>query len=261
MSIANKADIIFEVQEKLQQLEIDSSLYPAVLSILTKTFEESDILTVCTNYFVELSNGDHVSDDITEDDITTATNMLADAGLLDSTFIVNANERLHWLHTKLLQKYSEEEITNCPLYSMLEMYPPGTMLPDSNGTFWVRRARAAITRHRFISLDDQETYYEQKYLLNIPLSPKDKVITNPPESWIKIAMHAGLVDEHHDAMANLMDAVKRGFTLDSIQSIIKIYLEHQFLDEDEADTFLSSLPIGSSIKEEGKRSYRSTSGW
>jgi len=80
-------------------------------------------------------------------------------------------------------------------------------------------------------------YYEQKYLLTIRISPSDAVITNPPESWIKIAMHAGLEDKHHDAMANLMDAIKRGFALDSIQCIIKIYLEHQFLDEDEAEAF------------------------
>ena len=42
-------------------------------------------------------------------------------------------------------------------------------------------------------------------------------------------MQADLVDEHHDAKANLMDAVKRGFSLENIQSIVKLYVEHQFL--------------------------------
>ena len=63
-------------------------------------------------------------------------------------------------------------------------------------------------------------------------------------------MQADLVDEHHDAKANLMDPVKRGFSLENIQSIVKLYVEHQFLDEDEADAFLTILPSGTSNKEE-----------
>ena len=47
-----------------------------------------------------------------------------------------------------------------------------------------------------------------------------------------------------------MDAVKRGFSLENIQSIVKLYVEHQFLDEDEADAFLTTLPTGTSSKEE-----------
>ena len=63
-------------------------------------------------------------------------------------------------------------------------------------------------------------------------------------------MQADLVDEHHDARANLLDAVKRGFSLDNIQSIVKLYVEHQFFDEDEADAFLTTLPTGTFSKEE-----------
>ena len=51
-------------------------------------------------------------------------------------------------------------------------------------------------------------------------------------------MVAGLVDKNHDAKANLMDAVNRGFSFDNIKSIVKLYVEHHFLDEREADTFL-----------------------
>ena len=78
-------------------------------------------------------------------------------------------------------------------------------------------------------MEDQEAYYEQKYLLTVPLTPEDDVIVNPPLSWVKATMQADLVDEHHDAKANLMDAVKRGFSLENIQSIVKLYVEHQFL--------------------------------
>ena len=63
-------------------------------------------------------------------------------------------------------------------------------------------------------------------------------------------MEANLVDEHHDARATLMDAVKRGFSLENIQSIVKMHIENQFLDEDEADAFLGTLPSGTLGKEE-----------
>ena len=63
-------------------------------------------------------------------------------------------------------------------------------------------------------------------------------------------MEANLVDEHHDARATLMDAVKRGFSLENIKSIVKLYVENQFSDKDEADAFLTTLPSGTISKEE-----------
>ena len=92
----------------------------------------------------------------------------------------------------------------------------------------------------------------KKYLLEVPLSLNDTIVTNPPSSWIKAAMVAGLVDENHDAKANLMDAVNRGFSFDNIKSIVKLYLEHRFLDEGDADVFLSTLPIGTTNNEQTK---------
>ena len=80
-------------------------------------------------------------------------------------------------------------------------------------------------------------------MLTVPLTPIDDVIANPPLSWVKAAMQADLVDKHHDAKANLLDAVKRGFSLENIQSIVKLYVEHQFLDEDEADAFLTTCRL------------------
>ena len=81
-------------------------------------------------------------------------------------------------------------------------------------------------------------------------SATDSIVNEPPSSWVKAAMEANLVDEQHDARATLMDAVKRGFSLENIQSIVKMYVEHQFLDKDEADAFLTTLPTGTSSKDE-----------
>ena len=94
-----------------------------------------------------------------------------------------------------------------------------SMLADSNGTYWVRRAIAAVTRHRFITIDDQETYYKQKYLFTVLLTATDSIVSEPSSSWVKAVMEANLVDEQHDARATLMDAVKRGFSLENIRSI------------------------------------------
>ena len=90
----------------------------------------------------------------------------------------------------------------------------------------------------------------QKYLLNIPITPDHDVIIHPPLSWIEVAMKANLVDQHHDVKANLLDAVKRGFKIENIQSLVQMYLEHEFLDEQEADAFLSTLPTGTNNVEE-----------
>ena len=90
-----------------------------------------------------------------ENELTEALTILKDIGLFNTS--TNKPEKLHWLHTKLLQTYSNDKIQSSAIYGILERYPPGSMLADSNGTYWVRRATAAVTRHRFITIDDQET--------------------------------------------------------------------------------------------------------
>ena len=47
-----------------------------------------------------------------------------------------------------------------------------------------------------------------------------------------------------------MDATKRGFSLESLKSLVDMYLEHGFLNDDEADAFLSTIPIGPNQQEE-----------
>ena len=87
---------------------------------------------------------------------TKCIEILTNAGLLEPTLIDKANKP-HWLHAKVLESCDDEGITTLPLYKMFEMfemYPPGTMLKDVTGNYWVCRARAAITHHRFITLDD-----------------------------------------------------------------------------------------------------------
>ena len=90
----------------------------------------------------------------------------------------------------------------------------------------------------------------QKYLLNIPITPKDDVIVHPPLSWIQVAINVNFVDQHHDVRANLLDVIKGGFNIENIKTLVQMYLEHEFLEQEEADAFLSTLPTGTDSKED-----------
>lgn len=127
------------------------------------------------------------------------------------------------------------------LVSVLSMYSPGTVLADREGHYWITRAKMVITRHRFISSvgDDTEKYYQQKYILSVPITEDDDVVLNPPDSWIELRM----CDAHLDALSCLQSAISRGFHTDHLRSLAQLYVEHGFLSEDEADAFLSDIPV------------------
>ena len=103
------------------------------------------------------------------------------------------------------------------LVSVLSTYSPGTVLADRVGHYWIRRAKMVITRHRFISSvgDDTEKYYQQKYLLSVPITEDHEVVLNPPDSWIELCARNGMCDAHLDALSCLQSAISRGFTLTS----------------------------------------------
>ena len=56
-------------------------------------------------------------------------------------------------------------------------------------------------------------------------------------------MREGLCDQHLDAMSCMQSAISRGFHTDALRQLAKIYIEHGFLSDDEADLFLSSIPV------------------
>ena len=101
------------------------------------------------------------------------------------------------------------------------------------------------TRHRFISSvgDDQEKYYEQKYLLTVPLTPQSEVVLEPPRSWVEFCARQGMCDEHVDALSCMQSAVARGFHTEALRQLAQLYVQHGFLADDEADLFLSEIPV------------------
>lgn len=97
-----------------------------------------------------------------------------------------------------MQSNPTDEFISC-----LTGFKPGTVLADKEEHYWIRRAKMIITRHRFISSvgDDQEQYYQQKYLLHVPITDEDEVVLNPPESWIELCAREGMCDAHLDAIS------------------------------------------------------------
>ena len=132
------------------------------------------------------------------------------------------------------------------LVSILSTYPPGTILANRVGHYWIRRAKVVITRHQFISSvgDDTEKYYQQKYLLSVPMPMPmtDHEVVLNPKSWVELCAKSGMCDAHLDALSCLQSAISRGFYTDQLRSLAQLYIEHGFLSE-EADTFLSDIPV------------------
>ena len=78
-----------------------------------------------------------------------------------------------------------------------------------------------ITRHGFISSvgDDAEKYYQQKYLLSVPITEDHEVVLNPPKSWVELCAQSGMCDAHLDALSCLLSAISRGFHTDQLRSL------------------------------------------
>ena len=130
------------------------------------------------------------------------------------------------------------------LIQVLTRFPPGSSLPDVNGHYWCRRGKVCFTRTMFLSSvgDNQERYYEQKYLLNTPLTYPSDVVQSPPKSWIDLCVESGMCDQHLDALCCMQSALSRSFNLESVRALAQLYIDHGFLTENEADLFLADIP-------------------
>ena len=255
-SVQDKIDVVSDFRDSLVNLNDrldDVHIQHATLAAVRAHYKHSGIVTAMEDYLLQQFDYtyDAARDQLIPEVYEDACDLVQQVGVLERDLTDRAN-KYHWLHLNLLKSHNESDIPSSPLYKMLETFSAGSMLADINGHYWVRRATACVTRYRFINVStkEQEAYYEQKYLLNVPLCSSDDVVVNPPSSWIEAAMKKDLVDEKLDAKSNLMDAAKRGFSLESLKSLVDMYLEHGFLDDDEADAFLSTLPTGPNQQEE-----------
>ena len=77
----------------------------------------------------------------------------------------------------------------------------------------------------------------------MPITEDHEVVLNPPKSWVELCAQSGMCDAHLDALSCLQSAISRGFHTDQLRSLAQLYIEHRFLSEDEADTFLSDISV------------------
>ena len=132
------------------ELKSKSHLWIAVQSIISASAEHDNKAVVIKQNLKSICNNIELKGKSNEMEFAER---LCDIGLFNSS--TNRPEKLHWLHTKLLQTHNNNEILSTPMYFMLDNHPPGSMVPDQKGTYWVRRATAAVTKHRFITVEDR----------------------------------------------------------------------------------------------------------
>ena len=123
---------------------------------------------------------------------------------------------------------------------------------DKRGQYWRRRAKVAVTRFHFLAPagETQEQFYEQKYLLSVPLTQEDHVVSEPPRSWMQLCVEKGLCDKEGDALSCLHTAVSKGFKYEELKTLVQLFVDHNFISANEGDTFMADIPLGADIVEE-----------
>ena len=64
-----------------------------------------------------------------------------------------------------------------------------------------------------------------------------------------------MCDAHIDALSWLQSAITRGFSIESLagrRALAQLYIDHRFITEDEADNFLSEIPVMGERDDESK---------
>ena len=139
-------------------------------------------------------------------------------------------ETAHWLHEDMSAKPR--------LVHILTRYPAGSVLKDKQGQYWKRRAKIAVTRFHFLAPvgETQEKFYEQKYLLNVPIMPVDNIISAPPQSWMQLCVEKDLCNKEGDALSCLHTAVSKGFKYEDLKALVQ---QLHYLSAAEGDTFMA----------------------
>ena len=65
------------------------------------------------------------------------------------------------------------------------------------------------------------------------------MVVNTKQPWMQLCIMNGLLDEHADAMSSVQSALCRGFDIESLRELARLYIEHRFITADEADTFMA----------------------
>ena len=112
------------------------------------------------------------------------------------------------------------------------------------GITGVGEARCASPEPCFLVLwGITKRYYEQKHLLNTPLTCDSDVVQSRPKSYIDLCVESSMCDQHLDALCCMHSALSRGFNLESLRALAQLYIDHGFHTQNEADLFLADIPV------------------
>ena len=225
------------LQNRLHTVTSDAQ-FTAILTNLEKLKCPSDGLAIFLDAFQQRPL--NRIDTVTQSEMHTAEKFLKTLDIHRCMRIVN---NAHWLH---------EDMTSKPnLVHLLTKYPPGTILKDTQGKYWRRCTKLAVTCNFLTPVGEtQECFYEQKYLHTIPLTKEDKVITHPPQSWMQLCVEKGLCDEEADALSCLHNAVSKGFKYEELKTLVQLFVDHDFLMASEGDSFMADIPLNPQADEE-----------
>ena len=199
---------------------------PLVVSIFVDAFQQTSLKR---------------ADMVTKSEMHTADEFIQTVNVDRCVKVV---ENAHWLYEDMSVKPDLEQL--------LIHYPPGTILKDKRDKYWRRRVKAAMTRFHFLAPvgETQESFYEQKYLISIPLMKDDQVIIAPPKSWMQLCVERGLCDKEGDALSCLHTAVSKGFKYEELKTLVQLFVDHEFLTASEGDSFMADIPLGAEADEE-----------
>ena len=117
-----------------------------------------------------------------------------------------------------------------------------TVLTYIKGRKWRRRNIEAVPRWRFFmpNGENQENYYMQKLVLNLPLRRDMQILSpeNQSQTYLEECAIRNLLSREDDALNSLHDAQQRGFSLRRLRRMAHQLREMDWIGQDEFNTFI-----------------------
>lgn len=122
------------------------------------------------------------------------------------------------------------------------------MIDKKRRTIKKRKAgKEAIPRWQFFipTGEQQEKYYEQKLLLNVPLTREDipSIFSenNLSKTFLEECAIRGFLDETKDGMSTLQEANSRGFSMEQLQKLAQTLVDCNMLSSEACENFLGEV--------------------
>ena len=116
---------------------------------------------------------------------------------------------------------------------------------DLKGREWKKRKTEAVARWKFFipNGENQEDYYMQKLVLNVPLRKESPIISaeNQSGTYMEECAIRQLLLEEDDALNALDDARQRGFSIDRLRKMAQSLKDMEWIGQDEFNMFIDEV--------------------